>query len=160
MDSTTLGITVLDGSTRVRPNGQPIRLEDRASTPRPRGEQGEQGEQGVPGPTGTVDTTNYYNKAQVDFLLLINTPSIGVYPGQGINPWDNGQDLMRNLVGQNGISVSLHGDGDRIIIDGSGITGLDPNNLVTLNNNLVVNGGMIAALMFRPQMARQVQEPV
>ena len=33
---------------------------------------------------------------------------------------------MRNLVGLNGISVSLHGDGDRILIDGSGITGIDP----------------------------------
>ena len=88
-----------------------------------------------------------YNKAQVDFLLMMNTPSIGTYPGQGIRVWDDQQDLMRNLVGQNGVSVSLHGDGDRVIIDGSGFTGLDPNyivlanNLVTLSKNLVVNGG-------------------
>ena len=106
MDSTTLGITVLDGGTRVRSNGQLIRLEDLASTPGPPGPQGEQGIQGVPGPAGengedgTVDTTNYYNKQQVDFLLATNTPSIGTYPGQGIRVWDDAQDLMRNLVGQ------------------------------------------------------------
>ena len=73
MDSTTLGITILDGSTRIRSNGQLIRLEDLASTPGPAGPQGEQGIQGIQGPAGedgqdgTVDTTNYYNKAQVDF---------------------------------------------------------------------------------------------
>ena len=37
MDSTTLGITILDGSTRIRSNGQLIRLEDLASTPGPVG---------------------------------------------------------------------------------------------------------------------------
>ena len=81
------------------------------------------------------------------FLLMMNTPSIGTYPGQGIRVWDDQQDLMRNLVGQNGVSVSLHGDGDRVIIDGSGITGLDPNyivlanNLVTLSKTLLSMGG-------------------
>ena len=78
-----------------------------------------------------------------------NTPSIGIYPGAGVNVWDNQQDLMRNLIGQNGISVSLHGDGDRIIIDGSGISGLDSNyivpanNLVTLGKILLSMGEMI-----------------
>ena len=48
----------------------------------------------------------------------------------------------------------MHGDGDRIIIDGSGISGLDPsyivlaNNLVTLNKNLVVNGGDDSQILF------------
>ena len=106
MDSTTLGITVLGGDTRVRTNGQLIRLEDLASTPGPPGLQGEKGDQGIQGEPGqdgadgTVDTTNFYNKAQVDFLLATNTPSIGVYPGAGIRVWDDQQDLMRNLVGQ------------------------------------------------------------
>ena len=83
----------------------------------------------------------------MEFLLLMNTPSIGTYPGEGIRVWDDQQDLIRNLVGQNGIAVTLHSDGDRIIIDGSGISGLDANyiilanNLVTLNKHLVVNGG-------------------
>ena len=106
MVSTTLGITVLDGNTRIRSNGrQLIRLEELASTPGPPGPQGEQGIQGIQGPVGedgqdgTVDTTNYYNKAQVDFLLATNTPSIGTYPGAGINPWDDAQDLMRHVAG-------------------------------------------------------------
>ena len=86
--------------------------------------------------------------------------------GAGINPRDDVQDLMRGLVGQNGVPVSLHADGDRIIIDGSGISGLDPNdialanNLVTLNKNLVVNGGTIAKFFFRLRMAQQLQELV
>ena len=41
MEATTLGITVLGGDTRVRTNGQLIRLEDLASTPGPPGLQGE-----------------------------------------------------------------------------------------------------------------------
>ena len=74
MDSTTLGITVLDGSTRVRSNGQLIRLEDLASTPGqtgppgPQGPQGVQGEAGQDGEDGTVDTSNFYSKAQVVFV--------------------------------------------------------------------------------------------
>ena len=151
MDSTTLGITVLDGGTRVRSNGQLIRLEDLASTPGPVGPAGPAGPVGPVGPAGEdgadADLSNYYNKQQTDVLLSMNTPSIGTDPGAGIHPWDDAQDLMRGLVGQNGVSVSLHADSDRITIDGSGITGLDPNyivlanNLVTLNKNLVVNGG-------------------
>ena len=65
MDQTTLGITVLGGDTRVRTNGQDIRLEDLASTPGPpglqgaKGDQGIQGEPGQDGADGTVDTTNF-----------------------------------------------------------------------------------------------------
>ena len=84
------------------------------------GAQGPQGPVGADGEDGTVDTSNFYNKTQVDFLMMMHTPSIGIYPGAGISPWDYAQDLMRGLVGQNGISVSLHADGDRIIIDGPG----------------------------------------
>ena len=116
MDSTTLGITVLGGDTRVRSNGQLIRL-DQLSGSGPTGPQGEQGPQGIQGPAGAtgqtgatgpqgptgatgatgatgpqgptgedgadgaVDTSNFYNKTQMDFLLLVNTSSIGTYPG-------------------------------------------------------------------------------
>ena len=96
MDSTTLGITVLGGDTRVRTNGQLIRL-DQLSGSGPAGPQGEQGPQGIQGPQGaqgaqgaqgpqgvagpqgaagpqgedgadgTVDTTNFFNKTQVVF---------------------------------------------------------------------------------------------
>ena len=156
MDSTTLGLAVLGGDTRVCTNGQLVRL-DQLCGSGPPGEQGPAGAQGATGATGadgptgpagpagedgadgTVDTSNFYNKVQVDFLLLMNTPSIGTYPGQGIRVWDDQQDLMRNLVGQNGVSVSLHGDGDRIIIDGSGSTGIDPNYIVLANNVVTLN---------------------
>ena len=96
MDSTVLGLTVLGGDTRVRTNGQLIRL-DQLSGSGPQGEQGPagatgpqgaqgaqgpQGAQGATGPAGaqgatgptgedgadgTVDTSNFYNKAQVVF---------------------------------------------------------------------------------------------
>ena len=74
MDSTTLGIVVLGGDTRVRTNGQLIRLEDLASTPGPPGLQGEKGDQGIQGEPGqdgadgTVDTTHFYNKGTRLFL--------------------------------------------------------------------------------------------
>ena len=133
---------MLDGNTRIRTNGQLIRLEELATTPGPPGTQGEQGIQGIQSPAGedgqdgTVDTTNYFNKAQAEVLLATNTPSIGTYPGEGIRVWDYQQDLMRNVVGQNGISVSLHADADRIIIDGSGSGGIDPD-YITLPNDEV-----------------------
>ena len=58
-------------------------------------------------------------------MLATNTPSIGTYPGEGIRAWGDQQDLMQILVGQHCISVSLHADADRVIIDGSGVTGID-----------------------------------
>ena len=59
MDSTTLGIAVRDGSTRVRSKGHLIRLEDLASTPGPVGPigpAGPVGPAGEDGADGTVDT--------------------------------------------------------------------------------------------------------
>ena len=53
MEATTLGIAVLGGGTRVRTNGQLIRLEDLASTLGPPGSQGEKGGQGIQGGTGS-----------------------------------------------------------------------------------------------------------
>ena len=112
MESTTLGITVLDGIKRVCTNGQLIRLEEIASTPGPEGPPKEQGIQGVPSPYGQggaegadADMSNIYNKAQFGILFATNTPSSGMYPGQGISARGDAQDLMRILVGQNGFSV-------------------------------------------------------
>ena len=159
MDPTTLGITILDGSTRIRSNGQLIRLEDLASTPGPPGPQGEQGIQGIQGPAGedgqdgTVDTTNYYNKQQTDFLLMMNTPSISTYPGEGIRVWDDQQDLMRNLVGQNGVSVSLHGDGDCAIIDGSGSGGIDPTYMTLANDEITMHKNVVAGAVGATSLA-------
>ena len=46
MDSTVLGLTVLGGDTRVRTNGQLIRLDQLSGSTGPAGPQGEQGETG------------------------------------------------------------------------------------------------------------------
>ena len=51
---------------------------------------------------------------------------------------------MRNLVGQNGVSVSLHGDGDRVIIDGSGSGGIDPAYMTLANDKVTVHKTMEA----------------
>ena len=51
MEATTLGITIFDGSTRVRSNGQLIRLDQLCGTG-PAGPQGEQGDTGPQGATG------------------------------------------------------------------------------------------------------------
>ena len=75
---------------------------------------------------------------------MMNTPSIGTYPGQGIRVWDDQTDLMRNLVGQNGISVSLHSDGDRIIIDGSGTGGIDPAFMTLASDNITKHRDVMA----------------
>ena len=152
-------------------NGQLIRLDQLSGTgpAGPQGEQGEtgpqgatgaqgaQGAQGATGPQGAqgatgatgqdgadIDTSLYYNRQQVDFLLLMNTPSIGTYPGQGIRVWDDQQDLMRNLVGQNGIAVTLHGDGDRVIIDGSGTGGIDPAYMTLANDEITMHKNVVA----------------
>ena len=52
MEATTLGLTVLGGDTRVRTNGQLIRLEDLASPPGPPGLQGTKGRAGNSRRTG------------------------------------------------------------------------------------------------------------
>ena len=99
MDSTALGLTVLGGDTRVRTHGQLIRL-DQLSGSGPAGPQGEQGPQGIQGPAGAtgqigatgpvgptgptgpqgdagvVDTSNYYNRGQIDFMFATTPPSI------------------------------------------------------------------------------------
>ena len=43
---------------------------------------------------------------------------------------------MRNLVGQNGVSVSLHADSDGAIIEGSGASGIDPASMTLVNNEI------------------------
>ena len=84
---------------------------------------------------------------------MMNTPSIGIYPGAGVNVWDNQQDLMRNLVGQNGISVSLHSDGDRVIIDGSGTGGIDPAYMTLANDEITMHKDVMAGAVGATSLA-------
>ena len=81
------------------------------------------------------------------------TPSIGVYPGAGIRVCDDQQDLMSNIVGQNGISVSLHGDGDRIIIDGSGTGGIDPAYMTLANDEITMHKDVMAGAIGATSLA-------
>ena len=84
---------------------------------------------------------------------MMNTPSIGTYPGQGIRDWDDQQDLMRNLVSQNGVSVSLHSDGDRIIIDGSGTGGIDPAYMTLANDEITMHKDVMAGAIGASSLA-------
>ena len=65
MEQTILGIVTLPSNTRVKTADGLIKLSELASTPGPQGIQGIQGEQ------GEIDTTNYYNKIQTDFAILV-----------------------------------------------------------------------------------------
>ena len=38
---------------------------------------------------------------------MMKTLSIGIYPGAGVNVWGNGQYLVRDMIGQNGIFGEL-----------------------------------------------------
>ena len=112
MDSTTLGITVLGGDTRVRTNGQLIRLEELSGS-LPAGPQGETGPQGATGPQGPqgatgaigatgatgpagpqgeagedADTTQFYTKPQIDFMFATTPPSILSHTTPGAQVWD------------------------------------------------------------------------
>ena len=82
---------VLSGNTRVRtPNGL-VRL-DELSGSGPQGPEGPQGPQGEP---GVVDTTNFYNKGTVDFLLAANRPSNGL--SDGAQTYDSNMNIIRNI---------------------------------------------------------------
>ena len=100
----------------------------------------------IPGPTGpagqdgqdgTADTT-HDNQQEVIFYGTKH-PTIGTYPGEGIRIWDSAQQLMRNLIGQNGVFVSLHADGNRIIVDGPGSGGIDPAYMTLANKQITMH---------------------
>ena len=51
---------------------------------------------------------------------------------------------MRNMIGLTGLSVSLHGDGDRIIIDGSGTGRIDPAYTTLANDEITMHKDVMA----------------
>ena len=60
---------------------------------------------------------------------------------------------MRKLVGQNGVSVSLHGDGDRVIIDGSGTGGIDPAYMTVANDENTMHKDVMAGAVGATSLA-------
>ena len=155
MDSTVLGLTVLGGDTRVRSNGQLIRL-DQLSGTGPAGPQGEQGEtgpqgatgaqgaqgatgpQGVTGPQGATgpqgpagedaDATQFYTKPQVDLAHLANRPSASISDGAVV--YDANATTIRNVLGTGGIVTHIFQNPT------------DPSD--SRNGALVVNGDNVA----------------
>ena len=126
-----LGFNTLPGNTRVRANGSLVRLDELSgSGPQgPAGPQGEQGSQGFQGPTGqtgatgpvgptgptglqgdagVVDTSNYYNKGQINFMFATTPPSILSHTTPGAKVWDNNNNLMRTIEGQDGIQTFIY----------------------------------------------------
>ena len=119
------GYNTLPGSTRVRVSGTLVRM-DELSGACPKGdkgdqgiqgeqgiqgiqgEQGEQGVQGEQGDPGVVDTSNYYSKPQIDFMFATTPPSILSHTTPGAQVWDNGNNLMRTIKGQDGIQTFIN----------------------------------------------------
>ena len=56
-------------------------------------------------------------------------------------------------MGQNGISVSLHSDGDRIIIDGSGTGGIDPTYMTLANDEITMHKDVMAGAIGASSLA-------
>ena len=60
---------------------------------------------------------------------------------------------MQNLVGQHGVSVSLHGDGDRVIIDGSGTGGIGPAYMTLANDEITMHKDVMAGAVGTTSLA-------
>ena len=81
MGQTILGILTLPSNTRVRTADGLIKLSELASTPGPQGPPGPQGIQGIQDEQCDIDTTNYYNRLQTDFAILVAKPTSSLSTG-------------------------------------------------------------------------------
>ena len=99
-----IGTNVLPGNTRVRTPSGLVRL-DQLSGSGPQGPQGPPGEKGDTGDTGTVDSSNYYNKMQVDFAIISSKPSAGL--SDGAQTYDASSNVIRNILGTGGIVTHI-----------------------------------------------------
>ena len=99
-----IGTNVLPGNTRVRTPSGLVRL-DQLSGSGPQGPQGPPGEKGDTGDTGTVDSSNYYNKLQVDFAIISSKPSAGL--SDGAQTYDASSNVIRNILGTGGIVTHI-----------------------------------------------------
>ena len=95
-----------------------------------------------------VDSANPSNP-QNNALIISGagvTSNIQTYSNAGAQIWDSTNKLMRNIVGTGGISASVYYNFDdpddplnqQIVINGSGISGLDPN-YITLANDVTTH---------------------
>ena len=127
-DQVAAGLFVLDGSARVRTDNGLVRLDQLSGS-------GPQGPPGPDGPAGSdgadADTSQFYNKSEIDFKLLLKQSLLSTHPGTGARVWDGTNGLVRNLIGRNGIQTFVHQhptdpddpENQAIIIDGQALQG-------------------------------------
>ena len=139
-----LGYSVLPTNTRVRlSTGELVPIEDLSGSGPP-GPAGEKGDQGDPGPPGTVDTSNFYNKLQVDFAILSSKPSAGL--SDGAQTYDSNTNVIRPILGTGGIQTHIFmnpNDSEdsrngSLVVNGDGVGGgssIDPN-VATFEDNM------------------------
>ena len=165
-----VGYNTLEGSTRVRtPNGL-VRLDQLSgSGPQgpagPAGPAGEDGDAGPQGPTGPVgpqgetgatgpqgpagedaDTTQFYTKPQINFLFATTPPSILSHTTPGAQVWDNDNNLMRTIKGQDGIQTFIYMNptdasdpqNNTLMISGADLQGFDTD-YITLQNDQITH---------------------
>ena len=129
-DQVAAGLFILDGSARVRTDNGLVRL-DQLSGSGPQGPPGPEGPTGPDGVDGTVDTSQFYNKSEVDFKLLLKQSLLSTHPGNGARVWDGTHGMVRNLIGRNGIQTFIYQhptdpddpENQAIIIDGQALQG-------------------------------------
>ena len=167
-DQVASGLFILDVSARVRTDNGLIRL-DELSGSGPQGEPGPAGPQGVQGPAGPAgatgpagaagpqgpagqdgqdaDTSQFYTKPQIDFMFATTPPSILSHTTPGAKVWDNSNNLMRTIQGQDGIQTFIYMNptdasdpqNNTLMISGAdlqGGSGLDPNYITLANDEI------------------------
>ena len=137
-----IGTNVLPGNTRVRTPSGLVRL-DQLSGSGPQGPQGPPGEKGDTGDTGTVDSSNYYNKLQVDFAIISSKPSAGL--SDGAQTYDASSNVIRNILGTGGIVTHIfqnHSDPEdsrngALVVNGDNVSGSGiDSNVATFEDNM------------------------
>ena len=85
------------------------------------------------GPAGEdADTTQFYTKPQIDFMFATTPPSILSHTTPGAQVWDNTNNLMRTIKGQDGIQTFIYMNptdpndpqNDTLMISGADLQGL------------------------------------
>ena len=91
-DQVAAGLFVLDGSARVRTDNGLVRLDQLSGS----GPQGPPGPEGPTGPDGVdADTSQFYNKSEIDFKLLLKQSLLSTHPGNGSRVWNDASGMVR-----------------------------------------------------------------
>ena len=118
-----LGFSVIPGNTRVRTQSAGlVRLDQLSGS-------GPAGPAGPPGPA--VDTSQYYNKGEVDIRLSLKEDNIVSTPGTGTGLFSNG--MLRKLVAGNSTSISINGE-DNLVVDATGSSSGIPSTIATFES--------------------------